>query len=73
MWGVEAGSKPERKWKAGSLGAAEASWSWPDGIADLGLRSQEVGCWDLRVGIDALGKQILVPAGSERESPRQRN
>ncbi|KAI9632121.1 putative transferase CAF17, mitochondrial [Dioszegia hungarica] len=65
MWGVEAGSKPERKWKAGSLGAAEASWSWPDGIADLGLRSQEVGCWDLRAGVDGLGQQILVPAGSE--------
>ena len=67
MWDTEAGTqgnRPVRKWRFGSGGAAEAMWSWQEGTADLGTESGQVGCWDLRTGN---GKQILVPAGSNRE------
>ena len=67
MWEIEPGTQgsgPVRKWRFGSGGAAEAVWSWPEGIADLGLQTGQVGCWDLRTG---KGKQILTPAGSNRE------
>lgn len=52
-----------RTWRFGSGGASEAGWSWPNGVADLGLRSGEVGCWDLRTGN---AKRLLSPKGSER-------
>lgn len=60
VWGSNPDPKPERAWKLGSLGAAEASWSWPNGTAKIA----GIGCWDLRVG---RGQQLLLPPGQDRE------
>lgn len=57
---------PQRTWKFGSGGASESQWSWPNGVRDLGLKDDEVGCWDLRAGMGM--RQILVPKGDTRES-----
>ncbi|OCF34758.1 mitochondrial protein [Kwoniella heveanensis CBS 569] len=75
-WGVsngfEAGSgkgkQPMRIWKMGSGGAAESQWSWEDGangVRDLEIGEDELGCWDLRAGWMGMGRQILVPKGKK--------
>ncbi|KAK6904814.1 mitochondrial protein [Kwoniella mangroviensis CBS 8886] len=64
---LEKGKGPERNWKFGSGGAAESQWSWKDGVQDMELKENEVGCWDLRAGWgqDGLGRQVLVPKGDK--------
>ncbi|WVF66659.1 hypothetical protein IAT40_001400 [Kwoniella sp. CBS 6097] len=74
-WGTDSdsddakGKQPIRTWKMGSGGAAESQWSWEEGangVKDLGLGEDEVGCWDLRAGWSAgMGRQILVPKGKK--------
>ncbi|WWC97456.1 hypothetical protein V866_004336 [Kwoniella sp. B9012] len=61
------GKGPERNWKFGSGGAAESQWSWKDGVQDMKLKENEVGCWDLRAGWGegGLGRQVLVPKGDK--------
>lgn len=68
-WGGEVGGTgpvPTRVWRPGSSGANESQWSWPDGVRDLGIAEEEVGCWDLRAGLGM--RQLLVPTGQRRES-----
>lgn len=50
----------------GSGGASESHWDWEGGVRDLGLRDNEVGCWDLRAGWPHMGRQLLVPKGEKR-------
>lgn len=59
-WGKGGGPDPLRTFRLGSGGAAEAQWSWPDGMKALNLSEKELGCWDLRAAGD-ITKQVLVP------------
>lgn len=67
-WGsdLQGGPSPIRTWKMGSGGASESHWDWEGGVRDLGLRDNEVGCWDLRAGWPHMGRQLLVPKGEKR-------
>lgn len=68
-WGADHGHPvPKRSFKAGSGGAAEATWTWVE-YRELGLAEGEAGCWDLRAGFgpEALGRHVLVPKGHTRE------
>lgn len=67
-WGGDLGASgtlPKRVWRPGSGGANESQWSWPDGVRDVGVSDEEVGCWDLRAGLNM--RQLLVPKGERRE------
>ncbi|OXH41736.1 mitochondrial protein [Cryptococcus neoformans] len=66
-WGsdLQGGPSPIRTWKMGSGGASESHWDWAGGVRDLGLRDNEVGCWDLRAGWPHMGRQLLVPKGEK--------
>lgn len=64
MFSAPSGSLAQRKFVFGSGGAAEAQWSWPDGVRPLDIAEGELGCWDLRADFSSMRRQLLVPSGS---------